>query len=321
MSSTITAGKFTYSSLGLLYELEPRCTQTAITKRLSTGEQVNVRWLKAQLAHYGLKPLTGTKDELEARLKKAVTEGKVKAPPKDMKEMEKGLKAAFEARSGAGKSKVEKKKPAAAAAGKKEIITTTTTVTTTTTLAHAATAKKKSVATSAKKKEAALSSALAAASKVPASKPAAAKAAAKPKAAPAPSPAAASKPRVSFADQLLGTYTVTTPTFPNYSSSLKLFRHATEPKLSGTLDLGGCQVRAAITLDWLPMAKQSRVPFSEGGVNMGEMEFSVMKGIAKVKGKVHTRMWGEVEWSGVKTEVKKEVKGEVKEEEGAMDWW
>jgi hypothetical protein len=68
------------------------------------------------------------------------------------------------------------------------------------------------------------------------------------------------------------------------------------------------------------MAKQSRVPFSEGGVNMGEMEFSVTKSVAKVKGKIHTRMWGEVDWTGVKTEVKTEVKAEVKEE-GGMDRW
>ncbi|KAA8903094.1 hypothetical protein FN846DRAFT_954509 [Sphaerosporella brunnea] len=299
--STITAGKFTFSSLGLLYELEPRCTQAAITKRFSTPDQVNVRWLKAQLSHYGLKPITGTKDELEARLKRALAEGKLKGQPKELKDLEKGLKAAFEARSGVvGKKDKVEKKPAAPAKKEMKVTTTTTKITTKTTTVSTEAAKKKSTATAPKKKDAAVASALAAANKVSAK---AAKALAS-------TPTASSKPRVAFADQLLGAYTVTSPTFPSFDCSLNLFRHSTEPKITGTLDLGR-QVRATCTLDWLPMAKQTRVPFSDYGEKLGVMDFSINKGVVKVKGTIETRMWGEVEWSGVKTEVKGEVKDEL----------
>jgi len=290
-SSTITAGKFSFSELGLLYDLEPRCTQSVILKRLLTPDQISVKFLRAQLAHYSLK-LSGNKDELEARIKKAITDGNLKSQPKELKEMEKGLKAAFEARGGGkDKGKVDKKKKAPAAGKgketttmKKETLAKTTSAPTTT--KKEPPAKRGSTATTAKKKDAALHAAIAAATR---------------RSNPSPNALKASpKPRIAFADNLLGTYTVTCDTFPTYSSTLNLYRHSIEPKITGSIDLGEGTIHALCTLDWLPMAKQSRVPFSGGG-HKGEMEFSVGKGGMRVKGRIEGGPWGEVEWIGVKT--------------------
>ncbi|KAF8249519.1 hypothetical protein K440DRAFT_620899 [Wilcoxina mikolae CBS 423.85] len=282
-SSTITAGKFSYSELGLLYDLEPRCTQSAILKRLLTPDQVSLKFLKAQLAHYSLK-LSGNKDELEARLKKAITDGNLKSQPKELKDMEKGLKAAFEARGGGkDKGKVEKKKKTSAAGKGKETTTAKTAgAPITAKTGPPATIKR---ATTAKKKDAALHAAIAAATR---------------RSHPTPlTPKASPKPRAAFADNLLGTYTVSCITFPSSASTLNLYRHSLEPKLAGSLNLGEGAIHALCTLDWLPMAKQSRVPFSGGG-HKGEMEFSVGKGGVRVKGRIEGGPWGEVEWMGVK---------------------
>lgn len=48
------------------------------------------------------KPLTGTKIELETRLRRAIGEGKLQSQPKELKHMEKGLKIAWEASSSGG---------------------------------------------------------------------------------------------------------------------------------------------------------------------------------------------------------------------------
>ena len=51
-SNTITAGKFSFSEQGFLCDLEPRCTQAMILKRLVVSpEQVSLKWLRSQLAH------------------------------------------------------------------------------------------------------------------------------------------------------------------------------------------------------------------------------------------------------------------------------
>jgi len=323
-SASITAGKFTYSSSGLLYELEPRCTQAAILKRLLTPDQVNVKWLKAQLAHYMLKPLTGTKDELEARLKGGITAGKVKQQPKDMRDMEKGLKAAWEARGGSKPhakkvEKVEKveKKPAL-----------------------------KKGAPKGTKKDAALMAALKEAN-IAAPKPAAAakntakkttkpekkgaKAEAKTNSKPGPAPTKAptvSKPRTAFVDQVLGAYSLTCPVIssPSSSLSLRIFRSVLDPeRIHGEIDLGGI-VEAVFRLDWVPMAKSSKVPFTWTGRigdivlhdNKGEMDFSVAKTGLRVKGRFEGRFEGnvpglgsEVSWTGTR----------VREcEDGELDW-
>ncbi|KAI5812661.1 hypothetical protein BZA77DRAFT_323770 [Pyronema omphalodes] len=94
---TISDARFTYSpDLGLLYDSEPRDTQTTITERVKSGD-INLKWLKAQLAHYQLR-VSGNKQELAARLTKAASSGKLKNQPKDNKELEKSLKAAYQAR-------------------------------------------------------------------------------------------------------------------------------------------------------------------------------------------------------------------------------
>lgn len=291
-----TSGKFSFSSVGLLYESEPRSTQAAILRRLLSPDQVTVKWLKSQLAHYAIKPLSGTKEELEARLKEAVKEGKVKLQPKEMREMEKGLKTAFEARGMGGKKapvgRVEKK----SGAGAKK-----------TPVPEKAYAKKTAVpekpTAAQKKKGAAL---LAAANLIIAqnkerSKPKKpAPAVKKPapvvkKPAPVvkkkstPPPPPPPKQRISFADRLVGTYTLNYPG----SSTLQLYRESQD--LTGRLVL--CGSTARISLDWVPMAKQSRVPFSCDSGEGGEMEFRVVKGGVKVKGKIEG-----VEWEGVKRE-------------------
>jgi len=305
--SAITAGKFSYSSLGLLYDLEPRCTQAVILQRLRNSGQVNVRWLKGQLAHYGLKPLTGTKDELEARLVRAINEGKVKQQPKEMREMERGLKAAFDARlpsSGGGgggggggqkaaekprpKTKVEKPQPKPKASSEPK------------TKVQKPLPKPKIVSAPRPPATAKRSSASAGVARQSTAAPGTAKGLpAKPKPPPAPvadKPKAPSKPRVPFAEQLIGSYTIECRTFPIDPSTLDLDRSA--QSLSGRLDLGG-RIVSATRLEWMPMAKQSRVPFT--GDFPGEMEFKIAKGEVKVKGKISTQRWGEVEWSGVKT--------------------
>jgi len=98
MTGTPTqAGAFTYSgSTGLLYNGERRCTQAQLQERLSKPATLNVKFLKAQLAHYAITPLSGTKLELEAKVRNAVAEGRMRLQPKGMKEMEKGLKESWE---------------------------------------------------------------------------------------------------------------------------------------------------------------------------------------------------------------------------------
>lgn len=289
-NNTITAGRFSFSEQGFLCDLEPRCTQAVILKRLVvTPELVSLKWLRSQLAHYALK-LSGNKDELEDRLKKAIGDGKLKTQPKEIRDMEKGLKAAFEARGGGGggknRGKIEKKKAPAAAPSKAVAA------------AAADTAKKPAPAAKKKKKgDAALHAAIAAATRK--SHPSSSAASSVSSSARPMGSTAPKQPRVSFADNLLGTYAVSCSSFPYSDSSLRLYRHSLEPKLAGALDLGDGTVHAVCTLDWMPMAKQSRVPFSANG-RKGEMEFSVDKGVVRVKGKMESGPWGEVEFVGLK---------------------
>ena len=287
-SNTITAGKFSFSEQGFLCDLEPRCTQAMILKRLVVSpEQVSLKWLRSQLAHYALK-LSGNKDELEDRLKKAIRDGKLKTQPKELREMEKGLKTAYEARVGSSKNsrgKIEKKKAPAAAPSK---AAATASSSSSTKREPPDVAKKPAPAKKKKKGDAALHAAIAAATR---------------KSHPGPSlkplGPTAPKPRVSFADNLLGSYSVSCSSFLNSDSSLNLYRHSLEPKLTGALDLGDGTIHALCTLDWMPMAKQSRVPFSADG-RKGEMEFSVDKGVVRVKGKIEGGPWGEIEFVGLK---------------------
>ncbi|KAF8535208.1 hypothetical protein BDD12DRAFT_856402 [Trichophaea hybrida] len=286
MSTSTTVQKFTYTTSGLLYDLEPRCTQSTILKRFLSPDKLTVRWLRAQLAHYALKPLSGTKSDLEARLKKAVTDGKVRMQPAEMRELEKRLKAEFEGRGGGGgtgkKGKVEKK-------------------------------VKKSLTSAAKiKGRAALKTAMPASAKTkqPSQKPLTVK-----RSIPKPLPRNLAtnpppKPRTPFITKLLGHYTVTCPTFSGHTSdfSLCLYRQS-ERIVVGELSLHGF-IDAHASLDWVPMAKQSRVPCTWRGnicgtsieETRGEMEFSAGKAGVRVKGKIEgVRGFGEIGWTGVKS--------------------
>ncbi|PUU78826.1 hypothetical protein B9Z19DRAFT_1064690 [Tuber borchii] len=56
------------------------------------------KWCKAQLAHYGIKPLSGSKPELERRLWVAYNEGLLKKQPFETKLLEKYMKAEWRAK-------------------------------------------------------------------------------------------------------------------------------------------------------------------------------------------------------------------------------
>lgn len=72
--------------------MRPPRKQTWVPPKL-TG-----KWCKAQLAHYGIKPLSGSKQELERRLRVAYNEGLLKKQPLEMKLLEKYMRAEWRAK-------------------------------------------------------------------------------------------------------------------------------------------------------------------------------------------------------------------------------
>ena len=283
-----TAGKFAYTSAGFLYDSETRNTQAAILKRLKSPDQVTVKWLRSQLAHYALKPLAGNKDELEARLRRGIEENKVKMQPKEMRDLEKGLKAAAEARrpgatKGAGveKKRTEKATPPPSAAQRKKdaaILGAASKI-----LAEAASTHKKPAVPPKKVSPAAPKKAAAPVKKetppLPKNKTV------RP---PTPPPPKVQKPRIAFADRILGTYQL------NYQGCSELVLYRKETSITGTLELDGRLVQ--ILLEWIPLAKQSKVPFSCYTGETGDIEFRVLKGGAvRIKGRV-----AGVDWAGFK---------------------
>ncbi|KAL7266468.1 hypothetical protein RUND412_010986 [Rhizina undulata] len=108
----IKSGSFSFSLPGgLRYAGERRATKKMLEQALNgasfkgdeTTPKLTGRWLKAQLAHYGIKPLCGSKNEMEERLREAFVAGKLKSQPKEIRVMEKGMKDLW-------LSKVEKRK-------------------------------------------------------------------------------------------------------------------------------------------------------------------------------------------------------------------
>jgi len=261
-----------------------------------------VKWLKAQLAHYELKPLSGTKADLEARLKKAVTDGKVRAQPKEMQEMEKRLRRTmvkqlgreFEARGEKKEKrvKVEKEKQVKVEKEKR---------------AKVEKVKKEKTPAAAKRKDLPLKAT--AMTKYKISKPLSGKS---PIGKPRPRQPVTKptpKPRPTFAEKLLGCYTVSCPTFSGHTSDFQLHLYQqSERIIIGKLSLPGF-IDVHGSLNWVPMAKQSRVPCTWRGTicgtavegNRGEMEFRSGKFGVKVKGKVEgVREYGEIGWTAVK---------------------
>lgn len=65
------------------------------------------KWCKAQLAHYGIKPLSGSKAELEERLREAEQNGLLKKQPAEMKLLEKYMKKEWKAKKDDAEKKLK----------------------------------------------------------------------------------------------------------------------------------------------------------------------------------------------------------------------
>ncbi|RPB03097.1 hypothetical protein L873DRAFT_1841412 [Choiromyces venosus 120613-1] len=104
MIEPIKSGSFTYTHPGgLLNSSVPRADKKTLNHYLNpvrpprkqtwVPPKLTGKWCKAQLAHYGIKPLSGSKQELEARLRVAWVEGLLKKQPLEMKLLEKYMRA------------------------------------------------------------------------------------------------------------------------------------------------------------------------------------------------------------------------------------
>lgn len=96
--SKVKSGAFTYSpTSGLCYTDEPRCSSEEIQERLASNPHLLTRkYLRAQLAHYEISPLTGVKGVLEERLRNAIAEGKTNTQPATRKHLEEVLRLEWE---------------------------------------------------------------------------------------------------------------------------------------------------------------------------------------------------------------------------------
>ena len=120
MIEPIKSGSFTYTQPGgLLNSNVPRADKKTLNHYLNpvrpprkqtwVPPKLTGKWCKAQLAHYGIKPLSGSKQELEKRLRVAYNEGLLKKQPLEMKLLEKYMRAEWRAkRDENGGEKVEK---------------------------------------------------------------------------------------------------------------------------------------------------------------------------------------------------------------------
>lgn len=109
----IKSGSFTYSHPGgLLNSGVPRADRKTLNAHLNPVRpprkqtwmppKLTGKWCKAQLAHYGIKPLSGSKQELEARLREAFNDGLLKKQPLEMKLLEKYMRAEWRAKKESG---------------------------------------------------------------------------------------------------------------------------------------------------------------------------------------------------------------------------
>lgn len=108
----IKSGSFTFSFPGgLLNTGVPRADKKMISRYLHpvpptrkyqlkdwVPPKLTGKWCKAQLSHYGIKPLAGTKAELEQRLREAEENGLLKKQPAEMKLLEKYMKKEWTAK-------------------------------------------------------------------------------------------------------------------------------------------------------------------------------------------------------------------------------
>lgn len=115
----IKSGSFTFSFPdGFLNTGVPRADKKALLHYLNptpptrkhqlkewAPPKLTGKWCKAQLAHYGIKPLAGSKTELEKRLREAEQSGLLKKQPAEMKLLEKYMKKEWKAK----KDEAEKK--------------------------------------------------------------------------------------------------------------------------------------------------------------------------------------------------------------------
>ncbi|KAG0635306.1 hypothetical protein HOY80DRAFT_1057568 [Tuber brumale] len=109
MIEPIKSGSFTYTHPGgLLNSNVPRADKKTLNHYLNpvrparkqtwVPPKLTGKWCKAQLAHYGIKPLSGSKQELEKRLRAAYNEGLLKKQPLEMKLLEKYMRAEWRAK-------------------------------------------------------------------------------------------------------------------------------------------------------------------------------------------------------------------------------
>lgn len=108
----IKSGSFTFSfPSGLLNTGIPRADKKALEHYLHpvrptrkhqlkdwAPPKLTGKWCKAQLSHYGIKPLAGNKTELEQRLREAEKNGFLKKQPAEMKLLEKYMKKEWNAK-------------------------------------------------------------------------------------------------------------------------------------------------------------------------------------------------------------------------------
>lgn len=108
----IKSGSFTFSfPSGLLNTGVPRADKKMLSHYLHpvqparkhqfkywTPPRLTGKWCKAQLSHYGIKPLAGSKTELEQRLREAEENGLLKKQPAEMRLLEKYMKKEWKAK-------------------------------------------------------------------------------------------------------------------------------------------------------------------------------------------------------------------------------
>lgn len=116
----IKSGSFTYSLPGGFLNCGvPRADKKALANYLNpvrptrnsqnwTPPKLTGKWCKAQLAHYGIKPLAGSKSELETRLRVAEHDGLLKKQPAEMKLLEKYMKKEWKAKKDESDKRVKR---------------------------------------------------------------------------------------------------------------------------------------------------------------------------------------------------------------------
>lgn len=117
----IKSGSFTFSlPAGLLNTGMPRADKKTLVHYLHpvrptrkhqlkdwAPPKLTGKWCKAQLSHYGIKPLAGSKVELEQRLREAEKSGLLKKQPAEMKMLEKYMKKEWKAKMDEAEAKLK----------------------------------------------------------------------------------------------------------------------------------------------------------------------------------------------------------------------